>query len=75
MASDWNEELDKYENGRSFGEDLKDSLRATLNAASLVASNLPKSASSASRKGTESNPLDGVIGGERYIDGIHVGSE
>lgn len=72
MASDWNEELDKYENGRSFGEDLKDSLHATLNAASLVASNLPKSAS---RKGTESNPLDGVIGGERYIDGIHVGSE
>ncbi|MBD8127985.1 hypothetical protein [Pantoea agglomerans] len=30
MASDWNDELDKYENGRSFGDDLKDSVRATF---------------------------------------------
>lgn len=30
MSSDWNEELDKYENGRRFGEDLKDSVRATF---------------------------------------------
>ncbi|PQK87686.1 MULTISPECIES: hypothetical protein [Pantoea] len=38
MASDWNDELDKYENGRSFGEDLRDSVRAAFSATTLVSS-------------------------------------
>jgi len=38
MASDWDKELDKYENGRSFGEDLRDSVRAAFSATALVSS-------------------------------------
>ncbi|MGP2504492.1 hypothetical protein [Pantoea ananatis] len=48
MASDWNDELDKYENGRSFGEDLRDSVRSVFSAASLIASKLPDSENTAS---------------------------
>ncbi|MFY7114711.1 hypothetical protein [Enterobacter cloacae complex sp. SHL020] len=43
MASDWNEELDKYESGRSFGDDLRDSIKTAFSATSLAASKLPDS--------------------------------
>lgn len=45
MASDWKKELHKYENGRSFGKDLKDSFRVACSAAALIASFIPDSAS------------------------------
>ncbi|TPV49634.1 hypothetical protein FJW01_00760 [Pantoea deleyi] len=45
MASDWNEELDKYENSRSFGEDLRDSLMTAGSVASKIISFLPKNTS------------------------------
>ena len=43
MASDWNEELDNYESGRTFGDDLRDSVKTACSAASIVASKLPDS--------------------------------
>ncbi|MCP1065984.1 hypothetical protein M5G07_13320 [Serratia symbiotica] len=45
MASDWKKELHKYENGHSFGKDLKDSFRIACSAAALIASFIPDSAS------------------------------
>ncbi|PQK77166.1 hypothetical protein CG428_08845 [Pantoea ananatis] len=41
MASDWNEELDRYELGRNLKDDLKDSLKSSLSALGLLASVLP----------------------------------
>ncbi|WP_367672404.1 hypothetical protein [Serratia symbiotica] len=50
MVSDWKKELHKYENGRSFGKDLKDSFRVACSAAELIASSIPDSASIKKKK-------------------------
>ncbi|CAH6333895.1 hypothetical protein [Pantoea agglomerans] len=41
MASDWNEELDRYEQGRNLNDDLKDSFQTSLSALGFLVSVLP----------------------------------
>jgi len=54
MSSDWNEELERYEEKRSLNDDLKDSLKLSLSALGFLASVVP------SKK--KNNDIDEVYG-------------
>lgn len=41
MPSDWNEELDRYEQGRNLNDDLKDSFKTSLSSLGFLVTVLP----------------------------------
>lgn len=69
MASDWNEELEKYESGRSFGDDLKDSVRAARSVASLIASKNSRATSDRASGPKDNGWVYGSQGWGNYVNG------
>lgn len=69
MASDWNVELDKFEIGRSFGDDLKDSIRAARSVASLISSKNPSAASDRATGSKDNGWVYGSQGWGNYVNG------
>ncbi|AIR87675.1 hypothetical protein LH22_20215 [Pantoea rwandensis] len=69
MASDWNEELDKYESGRSFGDDLKDSIRAARSVTCLIASKNSHAASGRAINSKDNGWIYGSQGWGNYVNG------
>ncbi|MDT8849024.1 hypothetical protein RN053_00850 [Pantoea dispersa] len=70
MASDWNEELEKYESGRSFGDDVRDSVKTACTAASLIVSKLP--ASTNKTKKPKDGFRDGAEGYGWYVGNFRI---
>lgn len=69
MASDWNEELDKYENGRRFGDDLRDSIRTVCSAGSLIVSKRPRTVSERTTGLNDDGWINGSLGWGNYVNG------
>ncbi|RAT17291.1 MULTISPECIES: hypothetical protein [Lonsdalea] len=53
MASDWNEELEKYESGRNLKDDITDSFKTIFSTARVIVSHIPTSS-------TKHNDLDEI---------------
>ncbi|MBK0123599.1 hypothetical protein IAE30_07570 [Pantoea sp. S61] len=73
MESDWNLELDKYESGRTLGEDLRYSVKTACSAVSIVASKLPDSTSKA--KKLNDGFRDGIEGYGWYVGNYRIDRE